>query len=360
MHIVYGDTINDVIMKILEKVLTEGICLSTRNGDALTIYDVSLILHNPRSRHLSLLGRKNNIFSTFAEAMWVLSGDNRIEPYLRFFLPRAPKYSDDGRVWRAAYGERLYAHGQLENVINQFKKDGIFTRRAVLSLYMPDRDTDESLKNVYNLQNSVDIPCNNLIHFFVTPDKKLNVKIIQRSGDLIFGISNINIFEFSLLQEIVVSVLQNEVDSEIKIGYLHQSVTNLHIYKKRIEQAKDIYDNKDKQQTKILNNDEIKFPNSLPKIKSLFIDIIEFFNTLITESNNKERMPEEVKILEGIFDKYCVEKEKNLLWGYAEAVLSYIHQEKFNQPIVIKNEFSDDFNLSISSNHFNKTNKENI
>lgn len=84
MHVVYGETINDVIMKALEKVLTEGVNVSTRNGDAVSIYDVSMILQNPRSRHLSLVGRKNNIFSTFAETMWVLAGDNRIKPYLNF------------------------------------------------------------------------------------------------------------------------------------------------------------------------------------------------------------------------------------------------------------------------------------
>ncbi|EFH4699358.1 thymidylate synthase, partial [Escherichia coli] len=149
MHVIYGETINDVIMKLLEKVLNEGVRVSTRNGDAITIYDVSMILRNPRSRHLSLAGRKNNIFSTFAEAIWVFAGDNRIKPYLTFFLPRAPKYSDDGVTWRAAYGERLYAHGQLENVVQQFKNEGIFTRRAVISLYMPDRDTSESLIKLY-------------------------------------------------------------------------------------------------------------------------------------------------------------------------------------------------------------------
>lgn len=65
--------------------LNEGVRVSTRNGDAITIYDVSMILRNPRSRHLSLAGRKNNIFSTFAEAIWVFAGDNRIKPYLTFF-----------------------------------------------------------------------------------------------------------------------------------------------------------------------------------------------------------------------------------------------------------------------------------
>ncbi len=361
MHVVYGDTINDVIMKILEKVLNEGVRISTRNGDAISIYDVSMILRNPRSRHLSLAGRKNNIFSTFAEAIWVLAGDNRINPYLTFFLPRAPKYSDDGVIWRAAYGERLYAHGQLENVVQQFQKEGIFTRRAVISLYMPDRDTNESLINVYNLEDSVDIPCNNLIHFFITPDKKLNIKIIQRSGDLIFGVSNINIFEFSLLQEVVLSILQREVDSQIKLGYLHQSVTNLHIYENRICQANEIFKRKEEQITGLINDDEISFPPSLPSIKSLFCDIVSFLERVITDTPHKiDTIDKETENLQDIFSKHLVATENNLLWGYAEAALSYIFQERFNKKIALTTKLSNEFNLSVTSNHFNNTNKERL
>ncbi|MCL6381558.1 thymidylate synthase [Pectobacterium parmentieri] len=361
MHVVYGETINDVIMKALEKVLNEGVQISTRNGDAVTIHDVSMILRNPRSRHLSLSGRKNNIFSTFAEAMWVLAGDNRINPYLTFFLPRAPKYSDDGIIWRAAYGERLYAHGQLENVVQQFKKEGIFTRRAVISLYMPDRDTNDSLINLYNLENSVDIPCNNLIHFFITPDKKLNIKITQRSGDLIFGVSNINIFEFSLLQEIVLFILQREVDSQIKLGYLHQSVTNLHIYEDRVEQANEIFKRKEKQITGLINDDEISFPSTLSSIKLLFCDIVSFLEKEITAPKHKiDTIEKEVEKLKNIFRKHLVETERNLLWGYAEAALSYIFQERFNKSIALTTNLSNDFNLSVNSNHFNKSNKEHL
>lgn len=360
MHVVYGETINDVIMKALEKVLTEGVNVSTRNGDAVSIYDVSMILQNPRSRHLSLVGRKNNIFSTFAETMWVLAGDNRIKPYLNFFLPRAPEYSDDGVTWRAAYGERLYAYGQLENVIEQFKKEGIFTRRAVISLYMPERDTSESLKNVYNLENSLDIPCNNLIHFFITPDKKLNIKVTQRSGDLIFGVSNINIFEFSLLQEMVLQILKNEVDVELELGYLHQSITNLHIYKSKIKQATEIIKNKEKQITKQINNDYIEFPESLPMAKEFFQCLVLFLERKIKQSpESMGSFNDAIFELNSIFKDFSLKTNKNLLWGYSEATLSYIYQEKTNHKITIKTKFSDDFHLSIDSNHFNRTIKEN-
>lgn len=226
---------------------------------------------------------------------------------------------------------------------------------------MPDRDTNDSLRKKYNLENSVDIPCNNLIHFFITPDKKLNIKIIQRSGDLIFGVSNINVFEFSLLQEIVLSILQREVDSQIKLGYLHHSITNLHIYEDRIEQARDIFNCKEIQITDLVNNDEISFPSSLLGIKMLFCEIVSFLDSKITGTpHSVKTLTQEVTELKNIFDKYSVKIENNLLWGYAEAALSYIYQVRFGEPIVLSTKLSYEFSLSVNSNYFNKSNKGNL
>ncbi|TNH89097.1 thymidylate synthase [Aeromonas hydrophila] len=353
MHVVYGDNINSVIVNAIEKIFSDGVNTSSRNGEALTLYDVSIILNNPRSRHLNLSGRKNNIFATFAETLWVLAGMNEIAPYLSFFVPRAKEYSDDGIIWRAAYGERLYAYGQIDNVIKQFKYEGIYTRRAVISLYMPNRDTSESLLEV-NLENSLDIPCNNLIHFFVTPDKKLNIKITQRSGDLIFGVSHINIFEFSLLQEFVLFMLQKEVDSELSLGYLHQSITNLHIYKGKINQAKDILFNKDKQDLDIKNHDNIYFASSPQETKKLLHDIVSFIeNKIIINIPDLPPIEQSRIEMKAIFSHYNVDYNGNLLWGYCDATLAYVYQNRLMQPITLHSTLSEDFISSVTKNNFN-------
>ncbi|MGL4750185.1 MAG: thymidylate synthase [Shewanella sp.] len=242
----------------------------------------------------------------------------------------------------------------MDNVIKQFKSEGIFTRRAVISLYMPNRDTSESLLGV-NLENSLDIPCNNLIHFFVTPDKKLNIKVTQRSGDLIFGVSHINIFEFSLLQELVLSMLQKEVDSELRLGYLHQSITNLHIYEDKIKQAQDILSNKDKQNLDIKNQDNIYFASSLKETKHLLHDIVLFIENMIT-MNITDLPPIELTRIEmqAIFTHYDVDYNGNLLWGYCDATLTYVYQNRLMQPITLHSRLSQDFILSITKNKFNQ------
>ncbi|RSM23230.1 thymidylate synthase [Aeromonas salmonicida] len=354
MHIIYGENINSIIVNAIDKTLSDGVEISSRNGKTLTLYDVSIILNHPRSRHLNLLGRKNNIFATFAETLWVLAGMNKIHPYLSFFVPRANQYSDDNIVWRAAYGERLYAYGQIDNVIKQFKDEGINTRRAVISLYMPNRDTSESLSKK-NLPNSLDIPCNNLIHFFVTPNKKLNIKITQRSGDLIFGVSNINVFEFSLLQEFVLFILQKEVDSELSLGYLHQSITNLHIYEDKITQAEDILLYKDNQDLDTKNHDEIFFANSPLETKNLLNDIVYFIEDKITTNIfDLQSIEKSRDAMKTIFSCYSVDYNHNLLWGYCDTILAYVYQERIKQPIILHSTLSQDFILAVNQNHFNK------
>lgn len=353
MELIKGKSLNDVIFKLLELLLKSGYETDSRNGPVISLYDVEIIIENPRARHLSLIGRNNNIFATFAESFWILAGETKIDPYLSFFLPRAAKYSDDGENWRGAYGERLYAYDQLENVVDTFKEEGIFTRRAVLSLYMPNRDTKTSLKEKYNLTSSLDIPCNNLIHFFITPDKKLNMKVVQRSGDIIFGISHINIFEFSLLHEMLLHILKLEVDKELMLGIHHHSVTNLHLYDDGKKQAIEILKNKTYQKLDLVNTDKIYFPISTHNNKEFFSGIVNQISQLIaSDLSSYEYVENELKT---IFKNFDVPIEENLLWGYTETVISYVFQEKFNKHMSHSGEgFCDEFNNSIENNFFKK------
>ncbi|HBR3697868.1 TPA: hypothetical protein L9T11_005433, partial [Klebsiella pneumoniae] len=86
-----------------------------------------------------------------------------------------------------------------------------------------------------------------------------------------------------------------------------------------------------------------------------------FLERIITENTYKiDTIEKETEKLKKIFIEHFVETERNLLWGYAEAALSYIFQERFKQPIVLTAKLSDDFNLSVTSNHFNNSNKERL
>jgi hypothetical protein len=138
-------------------------------------------IDNPNRRVLSLHSRKANIVATIAETLWVLFGDNdisQIEP----FMPRASNFSDDGKTWRAFYGERLFNWQSTE--LNQFhycyetlNKD-IFSRQAVMSLWDPNREC--------TVGNSRDYPCSNHVQFLYR-NGALDLTLTMRSNDCFSG-----------------------------------------------------------------------------------------------------------------------------------------------------------------------------
>ena len=81
------------------------------------------------------------------------------------------------------------------------------------------------LENGYFVHN-----CNDLIQFLVR-DNKLHMHVYVRSNDLIWGLTGINYFEFSVLQELVASWIGVEVGN-----YIH-SAMSLHMYSRHYEAA---------------------------------------------------------------------------------------------------------------------------
>lgn len=159
----------------------------------------------------------------------------------------------------------------------------------------------------------------------------------------------------------VLQILKSEIDDELELGYLHQSITNLHIYSNKIHQAREIFDNREKQETSRLNTDYIEFPVSLAESQEFFKCLVYYFESNINKETEKmNSFKDSSSELENIFRKFSLKTEKNLLWGYSTAILSYIYQEKLGRKISIESNFGDDFNLSINSNHFNRLDKGNI
>jgi len=355
INYIEGDNINQLMYQSLLKLTKEGTRTSSRNGDVIALYDTEIILNDPKSIHLNLIGRTNNIFATIAEMFWVMSGDDKIDPFLSFFIPRAPLYSDDGKTWTAAYGDRLYRYNQIQDIIDTFKEDGIMTRRAVASILMPNLDSKVGLLESRGIDKTNDRPCNNWMNFFITPDKKLNMKIQQRSGDIIFGTGNINVPEFSLLQQFILQEVKREVDEDITLGYYHHSVTNLHLYDFNGKQGYSILKNEHDQILGRKNSDMILFPESVSRNQDFFILLVDYFSKLIS-GEVQTTYKNMLNYIKSVFELYEIETDGNLLYGYSVAIGGYI-LEKLGQDICIDNEienFSDEFTESIKNNKFNR------
>jgi thymidylate synthase len=202
--------------ELLLKLQLEGTTIAVRGSETVELRSELIEITNPTERCIVLPGRRNNIFATIAESIWVLTGRNDIA-FLDGYLKRAGEFSDDGVTWRAGYGPRLRdwnGTDQIAAVLN-ILKEAPDSRRAVITLFDPDRDFTESK----------DIPCNNWLHFLVRGGR-LHLNIVARSTDLVWGFSAINAFEWSVLQEMMAHWLGLEV------GDFKFFTSSLHLYER--------------------------------------------------------------------------------------------------------------------------------
>jgi thymidylate synthase len=339
--VIQGQTLNVLTQELMKEVINGDVSTS-RNGDVHYLNNALLELGNPRARHLHLEGRKNNIFATFAEVFWVLAGDEKIDPYLSYFLPRAVDFSDDQETWRGAYGPRIYAHNQVQGVIDIFKHEGLDSRRAVISIYDSMKDSPSGLKEIYRLQTSKDIPCNNMLHFYVR-DGKLNCNAFSRSGDVVWGVTNINIVEWTVLMEYIAQEIG------VDVGIYSHFVTNVHIYEFTKSQVEAVL-SADFQPLGG-NSKPMIFPTGNNKARYFSKDFVSICSDLITDDKITIEMA--LSGVHSLFARYEIPTEGNIIWDYMRSIVAYIEQKKNGTEFTLEFE-EGDFKDAILSSSFRK------
>lgn len=181
----------------------------------------TVTVEHPTERFITIPGRRNDVFATIAETMWVLAGRDDVE-YLARYLGRARQFSDDQTTWRGGYGPRLRDWGGVDQVdeIRKLLSSDPESRRAVAVLFDPARDFVKTL----------DVPCNNWLHFLVR-DKRVDLNVTVRSNDILWGFSGINTFEWSVLHELLAFWIG------ARVGYGSFFISSLHLYDERRDQA---------------------------------------------------------------------------------------------------------------------------
>ena len=225
--------VDDGLRQASALVMARGDEITSRAGRVLELLHAGITLQDPRDRYITNPARKASVAAQIAETVWVLSGRNDVA-WLTHYLPRAAEFSDDGRTWRGGYGPRLRAWprrdgdgdviDQLRWVVDHLREDRS-SRRAVVTIYDPVTDS----------QPGKDIPCNNWLDF-KSRLGRLHLHVAIRSNDLIWGWSGINAFEWSVLQEVVASILG------IDVGPLSFSISSLHVYDRHWARAEKIAD----------------------------------------------------------------------------------------------------------------------
>lgn len=328
MHLVSGSTVSDVVLQAFNTIINKGHYRPSRNGGCTSIFDVTFEVTNPRSRHLHLSGRKSNIFALIAETFWVMAGQDQLYPYLTFFLPRAPQYSDDGETWSGAYGPRLYDYGHLSSIPDLFRRDTQYTRRAFVPIHDPSRDSTEALEKRFGAgELGKDRPCNLGINFYVQGENEFTTKVFQRSGDIIFGTGSINPFEFSFLHELMYNEIKKDYPG-LKLGPYRWHVTNAHLYDFSRSQADAAVADEANLMLVEEKNDMPLIGPEVTKWRQFFRDLVGQYSEAIETDDPEYVCGTLIPHLGHTFIEYEVPVEGNLLWLYAVLVAHYISAKR--------------------------------
>lgn len=292
----------------------------SRNGKVRRLTNIELNLLDPRYRHLGIKGRNNNIIAVIAETLWVMSGSNTISPFLDFFLPRAKDYSDDGSTWRGGYGPRIYFGSQIDDISKHIKEEGVETRRNVLGIW--NSIFDSSMAS----GDTKDIPCNSMIWFWVENDS-LQCKAQSRSGDVLWGLLNINVFEWTVLMELVRCLIRNNTGIDLGLGSYYHGCIDAHLYEEKSAQAVEVIKQWEGPGEELPTN----YIDIGPNIKSQD-QLRAFFSSIVSKLAEVINLPEAnagvfydyLNHLSDIFRSYEISSFNNLLFDYCQVVLYYI------------------------------------
>jgi hypothetical protein len=256
-----------------------------------------------------------------------MAGRTDVKGYLEFFLPRALNFSDDGVNWRGAYGGRIYEYGQMQDAVDAFIEDGAFTRRCVIAIYDPSKDSKDSLMAKYSITNTKDLPCNDFIQFW-SDGEDIMMDVYQRSGDIFWGTGSINLYEFAFLQECFVALVNTRSEKKYGLGSYRQMTTNLHFYPQNVgTQAEDICSGYQWQSDippydEVMGGIDIGPINDTETLKNFFQDCVMSFTRL------QNRMKDNYVL--DVFKKYEIPaSHKNTLWVVASTIETYIYSKVF-------------------------------
>jgi thymidylate synthase len=156
-------------------------------------------------------------------------------------------FSDDGHTWRGGYGPRIrrfdgtlgqynvgyrqvrerpghWTIDQLKYAIQTLQKDPS-SRQAVINIADPVKDYyDSNFPRQEVVLQTLDVPCTRSLHFMMSPDGKLDLYTHMRSNDLIWGLSAVNVFNFTLMQQYIAEILG------VSVGSYYHIADNLHYY----------------------------------------------------------------------------------------------------------------------------------
>ena len=248
------EDVNQALQFGIEHLLHEGVEEQSRIGTVIAAPGPVCIEYlNPQARVLLSAARDANPFFHGMEALWMLAGAKDIE-FPVFFNSTYGQFSDDGRTMWDAYGWRwrsFFGWDQLDGIVEELKKNPT-SRRCVLSMWNASSSNEEmwtkrcsapsddipilmspgDSNDFYVATHSgLAVPCNTHAYFAVRGGR-LNLTVMNRSNDAIWGCFGANAVQFSMLLEYVAMRVG------VPLGSYFQFTNNLHVYTEKFSREK--------------------------------------------------------------------------------------------------------------------------
>lgn len=240
MQLIESRNVNSAYQKGLRLLLSRGVDEKTRAGDAIAIPGpVMNVYKSPSERVLFDPYRDANPFFHIVEAVWMLAGWNDARILDRFVGDFSSRFAEDDGLAHGAYGRRWRKHftspaytghedSHAPYYLDQLTEAGRLlrnnpeSRQVVIAMWDPSEDLGA---------NKRDIPCNDLIMFRSSKDWKspvgrsLDMTIVARSHDAVWGAYGANIVHMSVMHEVVSAL------AGMPMGTYYHLSNNFHVYR---------------------------------------------------------------------------------------------------------------------------------
>jgi Thymidylate synthase len=244
MHHYTAKDVNQALGLGINYLLRHGTEENSRGGAVLVAPGpVCITYTEPRRRVLFSPTRDANPFFHLFESLWMLAGRNDIA-FPCYFNSTYGQFSDDGVTMWDAYGWRwrsFFGWDQLTAIAEELKANPT-SRRCVLSMWNASEHHIEtgnpSLQCIGEYSDLAvathggkAVPCNTHCYFDLR-GAHLNMTVMNRSNDAIWGAFGANAVHFSFLLEYMAMRVG------VPIGVYRQFTNNLHAYTEKFSREK--------------------------------------------------------------------------------------------------------------------------
>jgi thymidylate synthase len=210
---------------ILNNCLKNGIERNDRTGvGSYSLFNQSIKV-NISKKFPIITGRKMfpNTFNT--EFDWFINGETNIQRFKDNNIKIWDAWANESGDLGPVYGHQLRNfnseyYDQLKMLINSLKTNPD-SRRHIISLWNPLQLEEMALP-----------PCYLYFQFYVDKNKKLNMFVVQRSGDLFLGIP----YDICLFAKTLLYIAS---ETNLKANKLELQIIDAHIYKNQIDSIKE-------------------------------------------------------------------------------------------------------------------------